>query len=95
MQIADLMYKYKDVQPKNFGDFGERCYPASAVIEMLNEQKQALLQCDVSGSLPPYALMALKTIALADDEMVKNPDAAVEYRHIVREVLEFYGGNDR
>jgi hypothetical protein len=38
--INELLNKYKDQQPKTFGDNHiEKSYPASAVISMLEEQK--------------------------------------------------------
>jgi hypothetical protein len=51
--IQELLEKYKDQSPRYYGvDFIEKCYPVSAVISMLEEQKQALNQHDVSSSLP-------------------------------------------
>ena len=40
----------EDITARGF--FREKCYPVSAVISMLEEQKQALSQHDVSGVLP-------------------------------------------
>jgi len=32
---VELLTKYKDQQPKMFGDHQEKCYPVSAVLDML------------------------------------------------------------
>lgn len=47
MQIGELLIKYKDVQPQQYGENVERSYPVSIVIKMMNELKQALLQTHV------------------------------------------------
>lgn len=41
--IQELLDKYKDQKPIKFGEnHMEKCYPVSAVIAMLEEQKQVL-----------------------------------------------------
>lgn len=59
MQIGELLIKYKDVQPKEFGDYVERSYPVSAVIAMMNELKRVLEQTDISGRIE-YPCLHLK-----------------------------------
>ena len=65
--LTDILYKYKDQQPKQFGEgFEEKCYPVSAIYsiceeyhQMMNEreQKESKQQSNcnlpnVSGALP-------------------------------------------
>jgi hypothetical protein len=41
-------------------------------------------------NLPSAAVFNLQMIALADDEMVKQPGAAEKYRFIARHILELF-----
>jgi hypothetical protein len=43
MTIIEILHQYKDVEPKNWGDFGEKCYPVTTVIKAMEQwalQKQ-------------------------------------------------------
>lgn len=35
MEITEILSKYQHQKPKDFGDYMERCYPVSAVMDML------------------------------------------------------------
>ena len=43
LSITSLLSKYQHQQPKTFGDYMERQYPVSAVIEMIRELKSSNL----------------------------------------------------
>lgn len=43
LSITSLLSKYQHQQPKNFGNYMERQYPVSAVIEMIRELKSSNL----------------------------------------------------
>lgn len=43
LSITSLLSKYQHQQPKNFGDYMERQYPVSAVIEIIRELKSSNL----------------------------------------------------
>lgn len=38
--FTPLLSKYQNQKPKDFGDYQERCYPVSAVLDMFSEIKQ-------------------------------------------------------
>ena len=41
--LTTILYKYKDQQPKQFGeDFGEKCYPVSAILNICEEYHQMM-----------------------------------------------------
>lgn len=44
----------------------------------------------VKINLPPAVVFNLQQIALADDDMVKQPGAAEHYRYIARHILELF-----
>lgn len=68
--INELLIKYKDQKPKNFGDYVERSYPVSAVIAMLEEVQQNFCKPDVSGRSEQLPLAALEDCLnnLTDDQ---------------------------
>lgn len=43
LSITSLLSKYQHQQPKSFGDYMERQYPVSAVIDMIRELKSSNL----------------------------------------------------
>lgn len=45
----DFLLKYKDVQPKQYGDYVERCYPVSVVLKLMGEYQAVLQQTHVMG----------------------------------------------
>ena len=41
--------QHKDIQPKQFGDYAERCYPVSSILKLMEDYEAVLRQTHVSG----------------------------------------------
>jgi len=89
--INELLMKYKDQQPKIFGDYVERSYPVSAVIAMIEEVQQKCEQCNVSGSLPLDAEQRYYAAKAILDETYTGETK----EQIVDRMLRIASGNDR
>ena len=63
MTITEILHQHKDVKPKDFGDFGERCYPVTSVIKAM-EQWALIKQIEENKSILAMAEFHMDTRAV-------------------------------
>ena len=75
--LTTILYKYKDQQPKQFGeDFGEKCYPVSAILniceeyhQMMKEREQKEAEQQGNCNLPH---VSNNEVAVCDHKIIKK-----------------------